>query len=180
MSTVEKALGLLEHLSASSPEIGLSEFRDLTGLDKGTLYRYLSSLKNSGLLEQNSKTKAYRLGPAVIRLAAVREKTVPLIKMASPLVDRIADEVHELVHAALPQANGMTTLYFRDGGNGGTRVALDDSEVLPFHATSSGLAYVSFADQKTRDRLQTLSLEKFTPETPTNEESLQDMIACKT
>ena len=173
MSTVEKALSLLEKLSATRPEIGLSEFKTLTGLDKGTVYRYLTSLKNSGLLEQNPRTKAYRLGPAVIRLAAVREKTVPLISTVAPVVDQIAEEVQELVHASLPQKNGMTSLYFRDGGIGGTRVAFDEAEVLPFHASSSGLAYVTFAERKVGDHVQTLQFTQFTPETPADAAQLK-------
>lgn len=172
MSTVEKALGLLEKLSVSTPEIGLTEFKSRTGLDKGTLYRYLTSLKNSGLLEQNPETKAYRLGPAVIRLAAVREKTVPLIKSAAPVVNRLADATGELVHASVPESEGMTTLYFRDGGTGGTRVWLDDSEVLPFHATSSGLAYLAFSSHSLRERVRTQKRGRFTDQTPLSDKDI--------
>ena len=177
MSTVEKALGLLEHLSVSAPEIGLSDFRKLTGLDKGTLYRYLTSLKNCGFLEQNPETKAYRLGPAVIRLAALREATVPLIKSAAPFVDRLAEETQELVHASLPQTDGMSTLYYRDGGIAGTRVGLDASEVLPFHATSSGIAFLSFASDGFRDAALKGKRRKYTPQTQTDTAQILEMMS---
>ena len=113
MSTIEKALMLLEHFSSNRPEIGLTEFKTRTSIDKGTLHRHLTALKNSGFLEQNYLTKAYRLGPAVIRLAAVRENTVPIVKTVQYYVDRIADNIHELVHAALPQKNGMSAIYVK-------------------------------------------------------------------
>ena len=99
MSTIEKALTLLEHFSSNRPEIGLTEFKTITSIDKGTLYRHLTALKNSGFLEQNYLTKRTVLGPAVIRLAAVRENTVPIVKTVQYYVDRIANEIHELVHA---------------------------------------------------------------------------------
>ena len=122
MSTIERALGLLAYFSRQSPELGLSEFQRRSGFDKGTTYRYLSALKDCGFIEQNPANRAYRLGPAVIRLSAVREMTVPLVKTVSVHVDAIAAELRELVHAALPQASGMSMLYAVDGGNSGTRL----------------------------------------------------------
>jgi len=147
MPTIDKALGLLDYFSASTPEIGLAKFRELSTFDKGTVYRYLCSLRDCGYVEQNPHTKAYRLGPAIIRLAAVRETTVPLQKIAAPLVDELADQTGELVHAALAQRNGMSTLYVKDGGCGGTRVGFDEAEILPFHATSSGVAFLAFGPE---------------------------------
>jgi DNA-binding IclR family transcriptional regulator len=106
----------------------------------------------------------------------VREQTVPLIKTVSPFIDRIAEQTRELVHASLPQSKGMSTLYQRDGGIGGTRVGLDDSEVLPFHATSSGLAYLAFSDPALRGKVLARSLKKFTKQTPLSTDQLEAKI----
>ena len=144
MSTVEKALVLLDHFSEKTPEIGLSELTRMTKLDKGTLHRYLTSLRDCGFLEQVPTTRAYRLGPAVIRLAAVREATVPLVTTTAMHLDKIAAETQELVHAGLPQPKGLSTLYAVDGGHRGTRVSFSASEFLPYHATSSGIAMLAF------------------------------------
>lgn len=167
MSTIEKALNLLEHFSGTQPEIGLSDFKTLTGVDKGTLHRHLTALKNCGFLEQNPVTKAYRLGPAVIRLAAVREKTVPILTIVQTHIDSIAEHVHELVHAALPQTNGMSAIYAKDGGDHGTRVGFDEAEILPFHATSSGLAMLAFSDATFVDAALAQQLQSFTTATAT-------------
>ena len=144
MSTIVKALNLLNHFSDRSSEIGLTRFRELSRLDKGTVHRYLTALKQSGYLEQNQTTKAYRLGPAIVRLAAIRERTFPVGRIVASHLDNLADETRELVHAALPQSGGMSSLYHRDGGVSGTRVGFDESDLLPFHATSSGIAQLAF------------------------------------
>jgi len=148
MPTIDKALGLLDHFSSTSPEIGLTKLQGLSGYDKGTVHRYLSNLRDCGFVEQNPSTRAYRLGPALLRLAAVRESTVPLEKIASPIVDELASSTGELVHASLPQPNGMSSLHSRDGGCGGIRVRFDAAELLPFHATSSGIAQLAFGSKK--------------------------------
>ncbi len=177
MSTIEKALGLLEHFSVNSPEIGLSEFKRRTALDKGTLHRYLTSLRNCGFLEQNRTTRAYRLGPAFIRLSTVREKTVPLAKLAAAEVEKVASELHELVHAALPQSNGMSALYASDGGYAGTRVGFDEAEILPFHATSSGIAMLAFGPAELEEAGLAGKLQKFTSQTPVTHDETRALVA---
>ena len=176
MSTVKKALGLLEYFSSGTPEIGLSEFKDLTKFDKGTVYRYLTSLCECGFLEQNLSTKAYRLGPAVIRLAAVREITVPLVNLVAPFMEQLASDTHELVHAAIPQRNAMSTLYVVDGGHSGTRVGFDRAELLPFHATSSGIAMLAFGPQKLLKTTLAKGLKKFTNETSISTQAVDALI----
>ena len=83
---MEKALKLLSYFSESRPEIGLTEFKRLTGHDKGTVHRYLSDLRNGGFLEQNETTKAYSLGPALVRLAHVRNATNPILNIVADVL----------------------------------------------------------------------------------------------
>ncbi len=176
MSTIEKALGLLEYFSASRPDIGLSEFKTLTGVDKGTLHRHLTALRNCGYLEQHHTTRAYRLGPAVIRLSIVREKTVPLVKTVESYIDRLSESVQELAHAALPEKKGMTSIYSKDAGSHGTRVSFDEAEILPFHATSSGIAMLAFSDQDVVNCVLSKPLESYTTTTATDAKDVQALI----
>ena len=64
MGTISKSLELLNYFSVATPEIGLSEFRVLTGKDKATVYRYLCELEESGFVEQDRGHKKYRIGSA--------------------------------------------------------------------------------------------------------------------
>jgi IclR family acetate operon transcriptional repressor len=176
MSTVTKALGLLEYFSKSRPEIGLSNFTQLTNFDKGTVFRYLTALRDQGFLDQNPLTKAYRLGPAFIRLAAVREITVPLVSLVAPIVDRLAEDTHELVHAALPQMKGMSTLHYLDGGHGGIRVGFNGAGLLPFHATSSGIAMLAFGHPDLFKNVISGEFEKFTDQTSVQANDLTQRI----
>jgi DNA-binding IclR family transcriptional regulator len=176
MTTIKKALGLLEYFSSSKPEINLIEFRGLSGFDKGTVHRYLTSLRYAGFLEQNQKTRAYRLGPAIIRLAAVREQTFPIVKIIAPHVDHLADTTQELVHASLAQPQGMSALYYKDGGYSGTRVGFEESEILPFHATSSGISMMAFGPSRILEVEITQTFQKFTDTTPVTVDSVKTLI----
>ena len=90
MGTITKALDLLTHFSAARPEIGLSQFVRLSGRDKATVHRHLTELEANGYLEQNPVSRAYRLGPALLRLAAVREAASPTRDLLRPIVADLA------------------------------------------------------------------------------------------
>ena len=177
MPTIDKALGLLDHFSSSAPEIGLAKFCKLSGFDKGTVHRYLSTLRNCGYVDQNPLNKAYRLGPAFIRLAAVREQTVPLEKVVAPLLDTLAEQTHELVHAALALRTGMSALYVKDGGQVGTRVGFDEAEILPFHATSSGIAFLAYGPDEYLHSVTKGKLPSFTDLTADTAEKVHSLVS---
>jgi len=176
MATVVNALRLLNLFSQSHSEIGLTQFKERSGFDKGTTHRYLQSLKSLGFLEQNSETKAYRLGPAIMRLAAIREHTFPMAKIAALHVDKLAAKTGELVHVSLLTDEGMSSLYHCDGGISGTRVGFDSSEILPFHATSSGIAMLAFGSDKLLEGLMKTKLKKYTDMTEIDFGALQSTV----
>ena len=144
MGTITKALNLLKLFSPQRGEISLSEFKAITGKDKATIYRHLSELEACGLLEQNRISKSYRLGPAIMRLAAIRETCFPLKTLVAPIVDDLSRNLEELAHMSIYQDDVMCPVYYADLHNHGTRISFDMGEMLPLHATASGLSMLSF------------------------------------
>jgi DNA-binding IclR family transcriptional regulator len=177
MGTIGKALALLELFSVARPEIGLAEFRRLTGRDKATLHRHLAELAAAGFVEQDRDSRLYRLGPAVVRLAAVRERCFPARAAVAPHVDALSRELGELVHVALLQGRALSPLYHADATIHATRVFYDEAELLPLHATSSGLAMLAFGPAELLETLCGAKLTRYTPHTPADPEALRAEVA---
>lgn len=176
MGTITKALNLLNHFSASRPEIGLTEFRKLSGQDKATVHRHLVELSANGFLEQNPGTKGYRLGPAILRLAAVRERLFPARTLVAPLVEQLAAELGELVHVSLREGDHLSPLYHHDALIHGTRVYFDEAELLPLHATASGLAMLAFGPDELLTDLLKAPLKAWTRHSITSPGQLRDSV----
>jgi DNA-binding IclR family transcriptional regulator len=176
MGTITKALDLLNLFSPARPQIGLGEVVRLTGRDKATLHRHLSELEENGFLEQHPVTRAYRLGPALLRLAAVREAAFPMRALLRPIVTELSEAVGELAHASLLQGDVLSPVFHADPRLHGTQVHFDASEVLPLHATSSGLAVLAFAPDALRRRILARPLSMHTGRTITDPERLRGLI----
>jgi DNA-binding IclR family transcriptional regulator len=176
MGTISKALDLLNLFSQARPEIGLGEAVRLTGRDKATVHRHLTELEENGYLEQHPVTRAYRLGPALLRLAAVREACFPVRKLLQPIVARLAEETGELAHASLLHGDTLSPLIHADPRLHGIQVHFDEAELLPLHATSSGLAVLAFAPETLRQRVLQGALARHTDRTITAPDALAKMI----
>lgn len=151
MSTVDKTLKLLGYLKTTSPELGLSEFTRLTGDDKASTHRRLTELTKAGFLEQDPATRRYRLGAALTRLALTREHAFPMAESARQTLQRLYAEIGETVHVSVPQGQtGLSTLAHIDDHSHGNRVYIEPADILPFHATASGIVILAFAGPEFR------------------------------
>ncbi|MDA4846120.1 IclR family transcriptional regulator [Hoeflea poritis] len=177
MGTISNALGLLDHFSESQPEIGLADLRKLSGHDKATTYRYLTELVAFGMLEQDPGSKRYRLGPAVLRLANIRESVFPLRSAIQAITDRLSEATSETAHISLLQGLVLSPLAKKESPRHAARVSLSLSEMLPLHATASGLAIIAFSREDLLERAIKSPLKKYTAFTTTDAERLRADIA---
>lgn len=144
MGTVGKALDLLDLFTKAQPLLGLSQLARSSGLNKATCHRLLTELESRGLLEQVGPAREYRLGPAVLRLSALREAAVPTREAAMPVLRRLAEATGETAHLSHLVAGRLRTLAFAYAARSGVKVMMEDADVLPFHATASGAAVLAF------------------------------------
>ena len=124
------------------------------------------------IIEQAAETKKYRLGHGFLRLARIREATVPVSRIAQEAVDWLVGATNETAHASLPGAQGMVTIAHRLP-NRGRVIKIDPAELLHYHATSSGLAFLAFASDTTRERLLALKRDRIAEETITDTATLR-------
>lgn len=177
MGTVTKALELLNLFTRSRPLIGLSDLARLADLNKATCYRLVSALCDFGLVEQVGATKEYRLGPAVLRLSSLREAQVPTREAAMPVLQALAQRTGETAHLSLLMGGALHTLGFAYASQHMTRVTMEDAEVLPFHATSSGLVVLAFQTDAFRETVLTSPIPRLTGRTETAPDALRARLA---
>ncbi len=174
MSTAEKTLDLLGHFSAARPEIGLSQFCNLANRGKATTYRHLQALEEKGFVEKNPLTKQYRLGPALLPLAQLREVTVPRKDGVIAPLKELAEATGETAHVSILSGTTLYSLEAVESTKHSTR-AIVDLPTQPLHATASGLCALAFGPHGLTD-LARKNMSAFTPLTLTTEQDLDAAI----
>jgi DNA-binding IclR family transcriptional regulator len=175
MGTTAKALALLDHFSRARPAIGLSELARLSGTSKATCFRLMSELVDHGLAEQ-TQAREYRIGPAVLRLASLREALVPMRGAAQAVLQRLALAVGETAHASHLVAGRLVTLAYAYGATSGMQVMMEDADVLPFHATASGQAVLAFLPPTRIEAILARPLQPATPATLRDPAALRERL----
>jgi DNA-binding IclR family transcriptional regulator len=177
MGTVSKALSLLDFFNRAHSTIGLSEMARLSGLNKATVHRLLSELQGQGFVEQAGVGREYRLGPAFLRLAALREAAVPVRDLADQVLADLSGATHETAHVSLLQNGQLTTIAYCYSPHHGTRVTMEDAEILALHATGSGLAVLAFSSAGFVGQVLSQPLVRHTSHTLTDPDKLRACLA---
>jgi len=172
MKTVDKAFTVLDQFTVERTEIGLSELARLAGLDKAATRRLLVALSKHGFIEQSAESRKYRLGQGFLRLARIREATVPMAQAAQTVVDWLTDQTEETVHVSVPAGSSMSTIAYRLPRRGNV-INLSPSEAVPFHATAAGLAFTAFATPGTHARIMSFKRHALAAQTLVNTDELE-------
>lgn len=175
MSTVGKAVSLLELLGGGPAEASLSDLAGRAGFDKTTARRLLIALIKTGLVDQDQQSRLYRLGAGIARLALMRETQFPLVRAAMPAIEALAGETGETVHLSEYSSRGLVSLRAVESTKA-NRVIVQPGEVLPMHATASGVAFLAFAETAVRERTLAGPLPGYTRHTVTDRTALARLV----
>lgn len=146
IESVDNAMRLLL-LIEERGKIRVSEAGAALGTAVSTAHRLLAMLEYHGFVRRDKATKAYSLGPSLLRigLSAVRKSDIRV--QARPYLEELWEAVGETVHLALPQG---TQVLFVDAleGSKDLRVASRTGTLMWSHCTSIGKAYLAFEPEE--------------------------------
>lgn len=105
--SVERAISILFLIAQNDRPMGLSEISRSVDLDKATTLRLLSTLEGADLIQQDSSTRRYLLGPAVNLFSGTWRED--LRQTSRPWLKALWRETQETVCLACPR--GLERVY---------------------------------------------------------------------
>jgi DNA-binding IclR family transcriptional regulator len=88
-NSLERMLGILAVFDEDHPEWSPDQFMQRLGYSRPTLYRYLKTLKEAGLIVSVNQA-AYTLGPKIVEMDFLLRKADPLVLEGQPLLEKLA------------------------------------------------------------------------------------------
>jgi DNA-binding IclR family transcriptional regulator len=88
-NSLERMLGILNVFDEGHPEWTPDELMQRLGYSRPTLYRYLKTLKDAGLIVSVNQA-AYTLGPKIVEMDFLLRKADPLVLEGQPMLEELA------------------------------------------------------------------------------------------
>ncbi len=144
--TVGKALEVLDRVAAFGRPVRFTELLEKSRFPKATLYRFVQTLTNQGMLQYDPDRQTYAMGIRLVRLAHAAWHQSSLAPIARPHVDALANDVGETVHLA--QLDNAQVLYV-DKKNSASTVSMYSSagKVGPAYCTGVGKVILAYLDE---------------------------------
>jgi DNA-binding IclR family transcriptional regulator len=171
--TVGKALDVLDQVASFERPVRFGELQEQSIYPKATLYRFLQTLTNQGMLAYDSDRQTYSLGIRLVRLAHAAWVQSSLAPIARPHLDMLSQATGETVHLA--QLDASQVLYV-DKRNARDPVAMysQAGKIGPAYCTGVGKAMMAFLDEATlTTALAQQSFHRFTPNTLVTAEAMR-------
>jgi IclR family transcriptional regulator, KDG regulon repressor len=165
LSTVHRALQVLQAFRYDQPVLGVSELARRLGMGKSSVHRILTTLLDEGFVAKTPDDR-YRLGLRLHELGQVAVSSLHLREVAHPALERLRNESGETAHLAV--LDGTDVVYLDRFESPSTlrlfsRVGLR----IPAHVTSSGKCVLAFGDPRLVDAVIANGLRRMAPRTIT-------------
>ena len=169
VQSVARSLSILE-IVAEHNEISLTEISNLSGLNKATVHRLLSTLITTGYVEQVDKNGSYRITYKLFSLGSKRIENVDSYKVARRFISELSNQIEATVHMVVQE--GMEVLYidkiFPTNSNSGFLMKSQVGKRAPMYCTAVGKALLSAQpDAKIEEVWEASTIKQFTPKTIT-------------
>ena len=167
LSSVKKALELLDHFTPERPELSLAEISREVDAHKSSVFRVLTTLEAAGFLEKDRQSGKYRLGLKILDLAGRVWGRHDIRQIASPYMEELARETGEVIHLAV--LDGADIVYLEKKGQGQVlTVATRVGGRNPAYASSMGkILLADLPESELKRVLGPGKLKKLTPNTIT-------------
>jgi DNA-binding IclR family transcriptional regulator len=177
VKSAQRALAIIELLARSETSMTFPEIGDVTGFPRSSLFGLLKTMVDMRWLELDERSRKYRLGIRTLEAGNAYLRSIDLVELVRPQMQRICAEIDETVQLAV--LDGRYNVYVaKVEGTGNLRLASEVGRRLEAHATALGKILLAGLSEQELDRLLgEVKLERFTPTTITDFAQLKQELA---
>ena len=177
MKSIEKALDLLELLSDSTKEMGITEISKELHMGVSTVYRILTALKYRGYIVQNPQTSKYMTGVKLFILGRKAQNTKNLIRILTPFLQKLSQRTNETINLAILEGREVICLYKIESLEM-LRADIKSGSKLPAHCTAVGKVLLAFFSEREFTMFYGNNNKKLPTFTPNSISSVEELKKC--
>ncbi len=144
IASVANTMEVLEVFAQWPGSLALSTIAEFTGKPKSSVHRILSTLVNTGFVEQDRETGRYRLTLKIWRLGASALNDLDVVNTSRPHLEGLMLAADETVHLAVLDPSGCTIYVSKVESPRSIRVQTQIGRLNPSWCTATGRALLAF------------------------------------
>lgn len=179
ISSVKKALDILNLFDDQRVSLSLSEISVLSGIGKSSIFRILYTLCNEEFLSYDEDKKKYSLGIAIYRLGISKFHSLDLRKVARRYLQNLSNETEMICYVSIRDGDQLIMLdqFLPSRIPTWTQLVVQAGGTSALYSTGNGRLFLSQeSDEEIADYLERVELKKFTEETITDKSILMELI----
>jgi len=162
--TLIRGLKILLSFNEKKTSQTINEIANTVGMPRTSVYRFLATLQNYGLIELNKATGKYTLGLRLLELKMIAQSKMSIVDISIPFMKKLSTSTKETV---------KLTLLYRDQGicahivesPSPLRVASPPGQLFPLHAGASCQVIMAFLPEEHQKRILERPLKRLTAKT---------------
>ena len=168
VKAVGNALKVLTLLGERQDPASLSSIARNIDLHKSSVHRLLQTMKEYEFVQQDPKSKKYRIGLKFFEIANTLDREMDIRQQARPFLESLRDEVNETIHLGIIQDHEVVYLDKMEPDRA-LRMYSAVGKRAPMHATGIGKAVLAhFSDKELDWYIENKGLSKYTEKTITD------------
>lgn len=176
IASVTKAIDVINHLAYAEKELGVTEISEDLGTGVSATYHLLNTLRECKIIEQNEKTKKFKLSLRLwqlgMRAFGQNDLSIclkPYIKELKELTGETANltvlDDKRIVYIAQEESDKPIKMFTQVGAS------------ASLHATGSGKIFLAYqSDEKRNSLIDKLELTRYTEHTLTEKDALLEKL----
>jgi len=142
IKSINRAIGILEMMANQPREMGITELAEIMGIRKGTIHRFLSTLKETKFVQQNPENKKYSLGIRAFEIGKAVQLEKIYRDIMLPYLRNLLSRCGETVNAAILDYDEIVYIISLESKNF-LRFHIQEGSRLPATCTALGKVLLS-------------------------------------
>lgn len=164
-----RAAKIMDYLASTEGATHLKDIAKATEMTGSTTLKILDTLLLIGYVTRDAESKAYTLGPSLVRYANKYINDSVLVEAAMPYLEQLHETFDETIHLGIHQGNEVMYLKKLEPKNQSIYMSSKVGMTRPLYSSAMGKAILAtFTDSQLEAYLTTTPLVAYTEKTKTN------------
>jgi DNA-binding IclR family transcriptional regulator len=152
LSSLGSALAILQCFSAESPHLGIAEVAARLGMPKSSVWRWMRTMADAHLLEQDAVRRTFRPGVLSFQLGNLYQRHLTVLDLVDESLQELVESTGLTGYIGVLNGAELVIIQSRQGAYP-VRLVLEKGYRVPAFATAAGLALLSRLDDAAVRRL---------------------------